>query len=249
MAEVDLRVANHSAERAILDVSMIAHPAPLSRMMTLAKRSPDALSGLVVSDAFVRAIEERKNSESLMEVLHRQFRVSRHSMDVDFMRMFIDSAPFRQFVTRYRRDSPADAPMLRALRETTGDEWAGEVMFEEWEYLMNHSWLFSKTRAIYDHVVDAGSNALYVTKKKLEQAVRATKEAAEDASDAIVKGSDALVGKTIKKSTYDKISPNDRVRALAKWVAVGGSAATSLMVPIAGVAVGTVTGLFLLYDP
>src|SRR5262245_30199622 len=144
MANVDLRNPNHIADRAMLDVSMIAHPVPLSRMLMLAKKDPEALSGLVVSDAFVRAIEDRKDSELLMEVLHRHFRVSRNSMDVDFLRMFIDSSPFREFVTRYRRDPSADTAMLRALRGTTGDEWAAEVMFEEWEYLTNYSWLFSK---------------------------------------------------------------------------------------------------------
>lgn len=46
------------------------------------------------------------------------------------------------------------------------DEWVTQVMVEEWEFLMTHSWLFAKTRAIYDRIVNAGGKAFYVTKEK-----------------------------------------------------------------------------------
>ena len=45
-------------------------------------------------------------------------------------------------------------------------------------------------------------------------------------------------------------APQARVRTQnAKWIAVGGGAATALVAPPAGVAMSVATGFFLLMDP
>lgn len=240
-------------EHAMLDVSMVAHRIPLARMLAMARENPEALSGLAISDALVRLLRgytERPDSDFVTGLIHKHFRVPRGMIDLASMREFIEITVERQFVTPYRRESFSEIPpAYRALIDATGNEWVTQIVFEEWEYLMNHSWLFSKTRAVYDHIVDAGGNALYLTKKKLENAVHVTQTAAKDTGGALLKASDFVVGKTIKKPPNENISPNDRVRALAKWVVVGGSAATGLMVPMLGVAVSAATSMFLLYDP
>ena len=242
-------------ERAMLDVSMLAHRISLTRMRALARNDPEILSGLVVSDAFVqliRAVKEQGELAVVAELIHTHFRVPRAVIDIGYMLEFTESSVFRDIVGLYRRRDFEDGknpPAYRALLEVTGNEWVTQIIYEEWEYLMSHSWLFSKTRAVYDHVVNTGGNALYLTKRKFEHAIWITKQTAKKAGESTLKGSDFVVGKTVKKPQNERISPNDRVRALAKWVAIGGGAATAVMVPLVGIPVSVATNMFLLYDP
>ena len=97
--------------------------------------------------------------------------------------------------------------------------------------------------------MNAGGRAVYTTKKKIEAAVLATKKKGKQVGRAFRRGSDRLVQKTLKKPANYMVSPNDRVRTVAKWVAVGGSASTSFFAPLVGAAIGAVNGLFILYDP
>ena len=236
----------------MLDVSMFLHPTSLRRLRTIAgSRNPEALRGLAVSDAFVRFLEfGRNNPRVVVTLLSKHFNVAPRLIDIGAIRELLGSPLFRDRVLKYkRREFEEIPPAYHALLELTGNEWMTQIIFEEWEYLTTNSWLLSKTRAVYDHMIDAGANALYVTKAKLERAVKSTKQALDDATGRIKDLTDRAVRRTIKKTTPGPITPNDRVYAVAKWVAVGGGAASSLMVPVAGVAMTAVTGLFLLYDP
>ena len=62
-------------------------------------------------------------------------------------------------------------------------------------------------------------------------------------------GSDHVVRRTIRKDAHHKNSLNDRVRAIAKWVAVGGGAAAGIIGPVVGALDAATGGMFLLCDP
>jgi hypothetical protein len=237
----------------MLDVSMIAHPTPLRKLMALAAAAPYELAGLRVSATFIDRISNRQDyRDDLVRQISRTFSVSAGSIDLKLMREFIESPPFEEFVRPFRTESATRTEAYRQLllKEVPEDDaWAYEIVAEEWEFLTTHSWLFAKTRAIYDRMINAGANALYVTKEKLEQAIDAAGEGVHSFGHEMLRGSDRVVRRTLKKGPHHNVSPNDRVRTLAKWVAVGGSAATALINPAVGAVGGTVGGLFLLYDP
>jgi len=240
------------AEQAMLDVSMIAHRGSLKKMMAMARENPESLSGLVVSAAFVEKLSRaERDGDEIVKLIAHYFEVPRHLIDRGLMREFILSESFQSHVRPYKLDLETVPPEYRQLQlQIDGeDRWVTQVMIEEWEFLMTHSWLFAKTRAIYDRIVNAGGKAFYVTKEKLEHAVRVVKDKTKAVGHTVRDATDPLVARTVKKLPGQEVSPNDRVRALAKWVAVGGGATAGLMVPIGGAALAGVSGLFLLYDP
>jgi hypothetical protein len=241
------------AEEAMLDVSLIVDPQSLQELMKFAYKEKRALSNLRVSRTFVdRLLHENPDDGDIARQISRYFGVSPEDVVLARVRELLRSSAFQNQVEPYRSEGTDRSQDLRArLREGIPEEdaWAAEIMLEEWEFLITHSWLLAKTREIYDRVVDAGANAIYVTKERLEQAIAAVREGAESAGHSILRGSDRLVRKTLKKEPEHKVSPNDRVRTLAKWVAVGGGAAAGIINPVVG-AIGAGTGgMFLLYDP
>jgi hypothetical protein len=243
-----------SQDEAMLDVSMIADRSSLKRLMAVAAQDPRALGGLRVSATFVErlALRSKENDTEMVRQLNRYFAVERRLIDMKLIRKFVESVPFREYVRAYRAENGHRTQGFRRnLLQDMGekDARAYEIVVEEWEFLMTHSWLFAKTRAIYDRLVDAGADAIYMTKKKLEKTVEAVKGGIADARDSTVLGCDRVVNRTLKKGEEHKVSPNDRIRAVSKWVAVGGGAATTLINPIVGVLGATAGGMFILYDP
>jgi len=240
-------------EEAMLDVSLIAHPQSLRKLMELAYRDPDALSGLRVSATFVeRLLHESPDDAEIVRQISRYFGVARRAIDLRRIRAFLRSKAVQNALRPYRSERSDYSQNLRVrLLENISerDAWAYEIVLEEWEFLTTHSWLFAKTRKIYDRMVNAGANALYVTRERLEQAVVAAREGIQDTGRSIVRSSDRVVRRTLKKHARHKVSPNDRVRTIAKWVAVGGGAAAGIINPVVGAAGAAAGGIFLLYDP
>jgi len=74
--------------------------------------------------------------------------------------------------------------------------------------------------------LEAGGTALYASKQAFEMAAR----------------------NTIKKPEGE-LSPNDKLKATAKWVAVCGSVLADFLIPIPGAILNAASGLFLLCDP
>ena len=96
------------------------------------------------------------------------------------------------------------------------DAWTFEIVIEEWKCLTTHSWLFAKTDAIYDRMIDAGADAMYVTKEKPEQAIEYVTNGVKDVGHAIVRGFERVGRRTLKKRSDHEVSRNDCVRTMAK---------------------------------
>jgi hypothetical protein len=102
-----------------------------------------------------------------------------------------------------------------------------KILFEEWVFLQEFSWIVAKSKNIFEKFKESGAVVV---------------EFSEKAVDKIVK-------KTLKKQDDDFITTFDRLSALGKWIAVGGSSATSFLSPSVGTLIGFSTGIFLLLDP
>lgn len=106
------------------------------------------------------------------------------------------------------------------------------ILFEEWVFLNTESWIVSRTKNTFNRFIAAGSACLELGQRQFDRIVRAT----------------------LHKKERDIIAKIDVLKAVAKWVAVGGPAClSSLLVetlggwPLALISVSG--GLFLLYDP
>jgi hypothetical protein len=125
------------------------------------------------------------------------------------------------------RDREKHSIFYENLLAETQNEVITEILFEEWIFLQEKSWIISRLKKPFVCFVKAGSASLELGKRALDRAVR----------------------KTLKKPAESIITNAERLRALAKWIAVGGSPVLTIFNPIVGAIGGVATGYFLLIDP
>lgn len=113
------------------------------------------------------------------------------------------------------------------LLEETNSEKIAAILFEEWLFLQKKSWVISRIKKPFTYLIQSGAVAIEVGKKGLDYATR----------------------KTLKKKNDYIITNADRLRALAKWIAVGGGATSNLLESIQNVLGELIAGIFLLIDP
>lgn len=114
------------------------------------------------------------------------------------------------------------------LLQLTKNKKISQILFEEWIFLQNKSWVVSKLKKSFNYFIRSGAVSIEFGAKSLDYAVRIT----------------------LKKKNQKLITNADRLRALGKWIAIGGSAATSHLVdPILSVVGALITGIFFLIDP
>lgn len=112
------------------------------------------------------------------------------------------------------------------LSETRRDI-ISNILFEEWVFLHEESWVISRIKKPFIYFVKAGGVAIEIGERTLNLAVK----------------------KTLKKGDDNLINNADRLRAAAKWVAVSVPPFLSPTNPIIGAISSAVTGVFLLMDP
>ena len=116
------------------------------------------------------------------------------------------------------------------LFEAVEDTIARQILMEEWDFLTSQSWIAAKTRKAYDAFLKGGAAALEWGGNKF----------------------DYLAAKTLKippSSIPDGLKPKQRLRAAAKWIAVGGASASVFLIPPAAFATTAITGYFCIFDP
>ncbi len=216
-------------DRIMIDASMVLHRDSLNQLIGLSKAG--ALGQVVISDAFVRMIEasfeeEKKIGNVLFSILSQHFEIEEYLIDKEGIREFLLSDKYSENIVRYSRENSFEHEVYQNLINQTGNEWITQILFEEWEFLTTNSWLIAKLRTAFDKIIEAGGTAIYISKQAFELAVR----------------------KTLKKAEGE-LSPNDKLKATAKWVAVGGSVLADFVLPVTGAILNVASGIFLLCDP
>jgi hypothetical protein len=129
-------------------------------------------------------------------------------------------------VTPYRPERPDTQLELHVA-----DPVLRRILLEEWAFLQERSWIASRLRRPFRTFLNAGAAAL---------------ELSERAFDAVAAGTLKIRGEELPPA----LSPGQRLRAVTKWVAVGGSGWASALEPIlAGPVATTLAGFFVLFDP
>jgi hypothetical protein len=115
-----------------------------------------------------------------------------------------------------------------SVRYGSEKEYLSSIIFEEWGFLMRHSWLGARIRKVFDSLIEAGGIGITVARGIFDKIIRST----------------------IKE--YEKpLKQLDYFRALCKWIAVAGPTSISLIdssfIDPSLFALGS--GIFLLVDP
>jgi hypothetical protein len=218
------------ADRAMLESSMLLHRDSANYLLALARTGP---LGVVVSE---RVLEMMADSESdgVVRRLAAQLDIPPNAVDFTVVRQL--ARELREVVETYRLPPESerftwhdgDARLFqRALMDSTQDEVVAQIIFDEWYFLTFESWLFSKTRRAFDKMVEAGATAIHVSGRQFDRVVRGT----------------------LKKGPDEPLTPGNRVRAAAKWIAASGPPILSLFEPISGAGLSAAGSSFLLMDP
>jgi len=168
--------------------------------------------------------------DNLLELLRdhsvRTLFVGRGRLDEGLLRAFFEVSKGRIQPYHGSVDSEVEDVLRRKLVLEHG-EIAGIVIYNEWHFLMNHSFILAKLRKAFDAMINAGAIALEVSKEKFDE----------------------MVCRTLHTEADTALSVRDRLRAGVKWTAAAGPSIAGLVNPIAGAVGGAAAGIFLLADP
>lgn len=110
--------------------------------------------------------------------------------------------------------------------ETYGEDIIN-ILFEEWVFLNEYSWLVSRIKKTFTRFTAAGSVSL-------QFGWRATY---------------FLIRKSLKKKDDELLSKVDKLRAIGKWIAVAGPSIAGIIADPLLSLISLPTGFFLLFDP
>jgi len=113
------------------------------------------------------------------------------------------------------------------LREYGGNEKLTKILFEEWVFLQEYSWLTSKSKNVFKKFEECGAWVLEGSKTAFEYTVK----------------------KTLKKDQDSVITTANKLRTLGKWFGVGLNSAASLIEPLAAVGITATIGFMMIIDP
>jgi hypothetical protein len=176
-----------------------------------------------VPSKFVQLLSDAERN--LKDILFFQPNAAR-MVDLKELRDALEKEVVARFTVR-PSDREQYGPFRESLLEETKSEIITEVLFEEWVFLQQKSWIISRIKKSFTYLIKAGAVSVEMGKKTLDLAVR----------------------KTLKKSSQSIITNADRLRSVAKWIAVAGEVTLPIFDPIAGAIGGTAAGFFLLIDP
>jgi hypothetical protein len=205
----------------MLDPSLVVEPRALNR--TLSEISALQASGLEFffprSFATLDEQVDRRAHE-----LPQFFRPGKGvGLSASRLAMELESAGVHQWDAPTRWASLEFGSFRDDLARGVPDTFVAEILFEEWLFLTQESWLVSRIKAPFKALARAGELGVEVL--------------------------NPLVRRTLKRDASHVVDTADRLRALSKWMAVGGPVVAGLLNPIAGAIVTPIAGGFLLLDP
>ena len=146
---------------------------------------------------------------------------------VDRVRQFVEEMGNTLEIFRVDKEQKEENIELRnQLNATVGEGIVSNILYEEWIFLMNHSWIIARTKKGFQKLINAGGVCIEVGEK--------------------------LINKLVDKTLRDNKEERKRIeyfRAYAKWIAVSGTPMIALVEPVSGVIASSAAGVFLLFDP
>jgi hypothetical protein len=140
---------------------------------------------------------------------------------------FVERSGLLEGIKPERRELPDD--FVRHLADAARDDLLLSILIEEWTFLTSRSWIASRLRRPFTAFLQGGAVAVEWGGKRLDEVTaRTLKIPVNEMPVALTRG--------------------QRVRAAAKWIAVGGSSVSALIHPIAAAVVSTATGVFFLLE-
>lgn len=205
---------------AMLESSMFLHRDSANYLLALAKNG--LLENMYVS---ARLMDMENAKAKYVRLFGKYLEIPTRQIDLNTFQQLIYEIKHNDSIYKYTHkiDNINHVNFHKYIK----DEFIAQIIYEEWEFLTTNSWLFSKTRKIFDEMVNLGGTAVHISQEQFDKFIRLS----------------------LKKSDDQPITPNDRVRAAAKWVAIGGPAILGVINPVAGALSSTVSGIFLLCDP
>ncbi|WP_300433987.1 hypothetical protein [Christiangramia sp.] len=214
-------------DRIMIDASIILHQDSLFDLTRILRDYYE--DKIVISKKLIEMlksvfIDNDQSNINMLNQLAIQFEIKENISNPELIKNFLIQNSDN--IKLYESSEINNEDLYGNLLKLTESRDITQILYEEWEFLTTNSWLIAKFRAAFDKIVEAGGVAVQVSQKAFDKAVR----------------------KTLKKPEGD-ISPNDKILATGKWIAVGGSAIADLLIPVAGAIVTVASGIFLLCDP
>lgn len=215
----------------ILDPSLLLVERSLSKVAyTLAELSDDF--SFHISRHFYDILQERKSESLTIDY----FRYTSRLVDIDRVKLFLDenSKYIQKFEMpewasrEYRRSYEAIFQSLPAKYRY--EENLHNIIFEEWFFLKEHSWIVARTKRIYNLFIRSGEAGLEFGSRVFDRAVR----------------------RTLRMPLSEIVQKAHRLSAIGKWSAVGGPALANLLGPNLQVIADLSAGFlyfFILFDP
>lgn len=208
-------------DRAMLEASMILHRDSANMLLGLALTG--SLENLVVSETFIRL------------AAGPDLAISRFAHYLEIPVALVDQETTQRLartlqeigLVSYGEGLELESSTYERLKSQVRDEFVAKVLFEEYTFLTSQSWLFCKMRTALDAMVEAGATAVHKSRSEFERITR----------------------KMLGKKEGESLSPNDKAKAAAKWIAVAGIPFLAVAAPWIGAGVGIAGNVFMLSDP
>lgn len=217
------------SHKAMLEASMLIHRDSANYLLGLARNEfiDVSISSFLLDIA-------AKEPESLVHSMSPILGISQTEIHIPSIRLLanelIEKAHTYQHPLEWENSVWYDGTnrlFYEVLKENMRNDIATRVIFDEWCFLNQNSWIFAKTRQAFDVMIEAGGKAFQVSRNYFDRMVR----------------------RTLKKDEDDILTVGNKIRAITKWVAVGGPSFLSLTEPVSGAIFSSVSGVFLLADP
>lgn len=206
----------------MVDVSLLVQPDKLNHVLKVADDSHGDIR-LCVSGAAADNLTSREPSADLLAFFDAR-RVGLPSV----------SAAIKGAGQKLQRFTPTDKDLSgldkdfgSAIAEAVQNRTVSDVLVAEWLFLNNYSVVAASADNAFRKFVDAGAAAIEFGKSTVDRMTR----------------------KTLKLKARKALEPVDRLRAAAKWIAVGGPIVSKLLPTPAAIGVGLVSAYFFLFDP
>lgn len=199
-----------------------AYPSKPAEIRRFFKNTKEVVSGFQVK------AEQREKHRQFYEILRAGVRPLWRTLEADEGRFNETRGTFGEQNEAFE----ADEERFNETREIFGeqseafDEDIINILFEEWVFLNESSWIVSRIKQPFTKFMNIGGSSIQFSK-------RAT---------------DTIIRKTLKKTDDELLSKVDRLRTFGKWVAVGGPPVLSFIDPLFSLT-SLPAGFFLLFDP